>query len=65
MQGILAQLEVQRLLGSLYFDVAAGLAGTRKRRLLADALVEACDRVEPLGHPVGGGGADQGWCGHG
>ncbi len=56
----------QRALGTLYFDVTAwpcGLGRLDGQRPVADALVQAGRRIEPLGQAVGGG-ADECLCGH-
>ena len=50
---------------ALDLDVAARPEAqpVRRSRPVADALVQACDRIEPLGQPVGGG-AGECLCGH-
>ena len=50
----------QRALGTLHFEVAAGLGGSASAARWRHALVEARDRVEALGDPLGAVGERSG-----
>src|SRR4029077_12248302 len=59
-----AERDQQRLLWPLDLDVAAGLDGPLGDGLTTGALVEARDRIDPLGKPYGCGRTDRCMRGH-
>ena len=55
LQHLAVHRDLQRAPGALHFEVAPGLLGVGQRGAVTAALVEALDRVEPLGDPLCGG----------